>query len=120
MMKSCRTRLWAGGNLGMAQTLLSNVECWLHHMRLDSETGLDADGVHLRPAQGLEAVDYFVPGYAVWAKMIASLADLGYDSNNLVGISLGYLLTQHRRQRSYANPIEKVFSLVLGQDGNTD
>lgn len=32
-------------------------------MRLDSETGLDPEGIRLRAAQGLEAADYLVPGY---------------------------------------------------------
>ena len=32
---------------------------------------------------GLEAVDYFMPGYHVWAKVIEALADVGYDTNNL-------------------------------------
>ena len=41
-------------------------------------------GIGLRSAMGLEALDYFVPGYAVWAKLIEALGDLGYDSNNLV------------------------------------
>ena len=80
-----RKRLWAGGNFGMAKTMFANVECWLQHMSLDPETGLDLEGINLRAATGLEAVDYFVPGYAVWAKMVQGLADIGYDSNNLVG-----------------------------------
>lgn len=83
-MEFFRKRLWAGGNFGMAQTLFSNVECWLRHMALDQKTGRDPKGIHLRAATGLEAVDYFVPGYAVWAKLIEALADLGYDSNFLV------------------------------------
>lgn len=29
-------------------------------------------------------VDYFFPGYAVWAKLIEAAADMGYDTNNLV------------------------------------
>ena len=68
----------------MARTLFYNIDCWLKHMALDPETGLDVPGINLRAAHGLEAVDYFVPGYAVWAKLIQALADLGYDSNNLV------------------------------------
>ena len=85
--------MWAGGNFGMAQTLFANVECWLKHMELDAKTGLDVPGINLRPAMGLEAVDYFVPGYAVWAKLIRALADLGYDSNNLVRIPASPLLS---------------------------
>lgn len=68
----------------MAQTLFSNVDCWLKHMSLDEKTGLDQPGINLRAANGLEAVDYFVPGYAVWAKMVQALGDIGYDANNLV------------------------------------
>ncbi len=48
------------------------------------ETGMDPQGVKVRAGQGLEAVDYFLPGYHVWARMIEAFADLGYDSNNLV------------------------------------
>jgi hypothetical protein len=59
---SCRKRMWAGGNFGMAQTLFTNVQCWLTHMALDEETGLDIEGISLRAATGLEAVDYFLPG----------------------------------------------------------
>jgi len=48
-------------------------------------------GRRLRPSwdqaaggQVMEAVDYFVPGYWVFSKMVQNLADLGYDNNNLV------------------------------------
>ena len=53
-------------------------------MTLDEETGMDPEGVRIRSAEGLQAVDFFMPGYHVWAKMIEAFADLGYDSNNLV------------------------------------
>lgn len=52
--------------------------------------------IKLRAATGLEAVDFFMPGYHVWAKLIESLADLGYDSNNLVHIQLIYHLLSLR------------------------
>lgn len=39
---------------------------------------------YLETLQGLMGVDYFFPGYAVWAKLIEAAADLGYDTNNLV------------------------------------
>lgn len=45
---------------------------------------MDPEGVKVRASQGLEAVDYFVSGYHVWARMIEALADLGYDTNDLV------------------------------------
>ena len=40
--------------------------------------------MRLRASEGLFGVDYFFPGYAVWAKLIEAAADLGYDTNNLV------------------------------------
>lgn len=59
-------------------------------MQLDLESGMDPqdETIKLRAAEGLEAVDFFFPGYHVWAKLIESLADLGYDSNNVVRCSL--------------------------------
>ena len=32
-------------------------------------------------------MDYFFPGYHVWAKLIESLADLGYDANTMVSLN---------------------------------
>ncbi len=63
-----------------------NSSCWFEHMQLDMKTGMDPEdsAIRLRAAEGLEAVDFFMPGYHVWAKLIESLGDLGYDSNNLV------------------------------------
>ena len=34
--------------------------------------------------RGLAAVDFLMPNYYVWAKIIEALADLGYDPNMLV------------------------------------
>ena len=47
-------------------------------------TGLDPEGVALRASEGLSAVDFLMPGYFVWGKIIEALADVGYDTNNLV------------------------------------
>eukprot|EP00882_Tetradesmus_deserticola_P005236 GHRQ01005513.1.p1 GENE.GHRQ01005513.1~~GHRQ01005513.1.p1 ORF type:complete len:320 (+),score=124.15 GHRQ01005513.1:183-1142(+) len=77
-----RQRLW--GTLSMAQTLLADRGCWMRHMKLDPVTGSDPPGIKLRAAKALEAVDYFVPGYWVFSKLVQSLADIGYDNNNLV------------------------------------
>ena len=70
----------------MTQSFFGNSSCWFEHMQLDMEDGMDPVGgdIKLRAAEGLEAVDFFFPGYHVWAKLIESLADLGYDSGNLV------------------------------------
>jgi hypothetical protein len=47
-------------------------------------------------SQGLLGVDYFFPGYAVWAKLIEAAADMGYETNNLVSSLLSIVLL-HRR-----------------------
>ncbi|KAK9805752.1 hypothetical protein WJX73_005728 [Symbiochloris irregularis] len=78
-----RERIW--GSMTMTHSFVRNTLCWLEHMALDEKTGADPPGVKLRAAEGLEAVDYFMPGYHVWAKLIEALADVGYDSNMLVG-----------------------------------
>lgn len=36
----------------------------------------------LRAVEGLAGVDYFMPGYGVWARVIEELARLGYDATN--------------------------------------
>ncbi|KAK9839349.1 hypothetical protein WJX84_008799 [Apatococcus fuscideae] len=76
-----RNKIWGSANMGLQFTLHTN--CWLEHLSLDPETGMDPPGIKLRAALGLEAVDYFVPGYLVWAKLIEALGDMGYDSNML-------------------------------------
>ena len=76
-----RQRLY-GGTL-MLKSLITDSQCWLRHMKLDNITGLDPPGIKLRPAAGLEAADYLVGGYWVWAKLIENLADIGYDSNSM-------------------------------------
>lgn len=50
-------------------------------------TGLDPEGVALRASEGLAAVDFLMPGYFVWGKIIEALADIGYETNNLVRLS---------------------------------
>lgn len=57
--------------------------CWVEHMSLDNETGLDPPGIKIRPVSGLVAADYFAPGYFVWAVLIANLAHIGYEDKNM-------------------------------------
>lgn len=47
-------------------------------------------------SQGLLGVDYFFPGYAVWAKLIEAAADMGYETNNLVSSLLSFVLLHCR------------------------
>ncbi|XP_038696575.1 phospholipid:diacylglycerol acyltransferase 1-like isoform X2 [Tripterygium wilfordii] len=57
--------------------------CWVEHMSLDNETGLDPPGVRVRPVSGLVAADYFAAGYFVWAVLIANLARIGYEEKTM-------------------------------------
>ncbi|KAJ4957836.1 hypothetical protein NE237_024947 [Protea cynaroides] len=74
-----RKRLW-GGNFG---EVFKRPLCWVEHMSLDNETGLDPSGIRVRPVTGLVAADYFAPGYFVWAVLIANLARIGYEEKTM-------------------------------------
>ncbi len=76
-----RDRFW--GTLTMLRALILDGPCWMEHMKLDPITGLDPSGIRIRPAQGLEAADFLLPGFWVWARIIENLAEIGYDNNNL-------------------------------------
>ncbi|KVH94029.1 Lecithin:cholesterol/phospholipid:diacylglycerol acyltransferase [Cynara cardunculus var. scolymus] len=75
-----RKRLW-GGTFG---EIYKRPLCWIEHMSLDNETGLDPPGVRVRPVSGLVAADYFAAGYFVWAVLIANLARIGYEEKNMM------------------------------------
>ncbi|XP_058088223.1 putative phospholipid:diacylglycerol acyltransferase 2 [Magnolia sinica] len=74
-----RKRLWAGSFTEIFKRPL----CWLEHMSLDNETGLDPPGIRVRAVPGLVAADYFAPGYFVWAVLIENLARIGYEGKNM-------------------------------------
>lgn len=74
-----RKRLW-GGTFG---EVYKRPLCWVEHMSLDNETGMDPPGIRVRPVTGLVAADYFAPGYFVWAVLIANLARIGYEEKNM-------------------------------------
>lgn len=85
-----RQRLW--GTLTMLRTLLMDKECWIEHLRLNPLTGSDPEGIRMRAAQGLEAADFILPGFWVWARIISNLAEIGYDHNNLYMASYDWRL----------------------------
>ncbi|KDP33885.1 hypothetical protein JCGZ_07456 [Jatropha curcas] len=74
-----RKRLW-GGTFG---EVYKRTLCWVEHMSLDNETGLDPPGIRVRPVSGLVAADYFAAGYFVWAVLIANLARIGYEEKTM-------------------------------------
>ncbi|KAG2495385.1 hypothetical protein HYH03_006653 [Edaphochlamys debaryana] len=85
-----RQRMW--GTLAMVQAFLTDAACWFRHMELDPVSGLDPEGIKVRAAVGLEAVDYFIQGYWVWGKLVEALADVGYDPNTLVSLPYDWRL----------------------------
>ena len=66
--------------------------CWLKHIMLDPETGLDPPGIRLRAAQGFEAADFFVAGYWIWNKILQNLAVIGYGPNNMLSAAYDWRL----------------------------
>ncbi|KAG2199795.1 hypothetical protein INT46_003557 [Mucor plumbeus] len=86
-----RKRMW--GTTTMFRSVLLDKELWTEHLKLDPITGLDPPGIKIRAAQGLDAADYFVTGYWIWAKIIENLAYIGYDNNNMYLASYDWRLS---------------------------
>ncbi|RZB74939.1 putative phospholipid:diacylglycerol acyltransferase 2 isoform X2 [Glycine soja] len=74
-----RKRLWGDS---FAQ-ILKRPLCWLEHLSLHDETGLDPPGIRVRAVPGLVAADNFASGYLLWADLIENLARIGYEGKNL-------------------------------------
>lgn len=76
-----RKRLW--GSFYMLRAMLLDKMCWIKHLSLDPDTGLDPPGFKMRAAQGMEAADFFIAGYWIWNKILENLAAIGYDLNTM-------------------------------------
>mmetsp|Transcript_6811 Transcript_6811/g.14261 ORF Transcript_6811/g.14261 Transcript_6811/m.14261 type:complete len:544 (-) Transcript_6811:1000-2631(-) len=77
-----KQRLW--GSMTMFSSFASmDGACWLEHISMNLSTGLDPDDITVRPAEGLSNVEYFMPGFGIWAQVVESLADIGYDNSDL-------------------------------------
>ncbi|PVV01527.1 hypothetical protein BB560_004049 [Smittium megazygosporum] len=77
----------------MFKALLLDKSCWYQNMLLDEDTGLDPPGIRLRATLGLEAADYFMTGYWVWAKVIDNLSEIGYDNSKMYMASYDWRLS---------------------------
>ena len=86
-----RQRLW--GTSSMFRAMLLDKEKWIHQMSLDPVTGLDAKGVKVRAAEGLDAATYFAAGYWVWNRLVQNLAAVGYDMNMMTLASYDWRLS---------------------------
>lgn len=111
-----RKRLW--GSWYMLRVMLLDKACWLKHLTLDPITGLDPEGFKMRPAQGMEAADFFVAGYWIWNKILENLAALGYDMNTMMVAAYDWRLAYQdleKRDRYFS----KVKTLIEENLANT-
>lgn len=85
-----RKRMW--GSFYMLRTMVLDKTCWLRHIMLDPETGLDPPNIKVRALQGFEAADFFVTGYWIWNKILQNLAVIGYGPDNMFSASYDWRL----------------------------
>ncbi|KAL2493298.1 Phospholipid:diacylglycerol acyltransferase 1 [Abeliophyllum distichum] len=112
-----RKRLW-GGTFG---EVYKRPLCWVEHMSLDNETGLDPPGIRVRPVTGLVAADYFAPGYFVWAVLIANLARIGYEEKTMYMASYDWRLSFQNtevRDQSLSRIKSNIELMVATNGGN--
>ncbi|XP_050233148.1 phospholipid:diacylglycerol acyltransferase 1-like [Mercurialis annua] len=112
-----RKRLW-GGTFG---EVYKRPLCWVEHISLDNETGLDPPGIRVRAVSGLVAADYFAPGYFVWAVLIANLARIGYEEKTMYMASYDWRLSFQNtevRDQTLSSIKSNIELLVAANGGN--
>ncbi|MED6206024.1 hypothetical protein PIB30_023091 [Stylosanthes scabra] len=67
--------------------------CYLEHLSLHNETGMDPPGIRVRAVPGLVAADNFAHAYSFWSLLIQNLAKLGYEGKNLYMASYDWRLS---------------------------
>ena len=112
-----RKRLW--GSFFMLRTMILDKTCWLKHIMLDTETGLDPPNVKVRAAQGFEAADFFVAGYWIWNKILQNLAVIGYSPDNMLSASYDWRLTYFdlERRDGYFSKLQKQIEMTKKLSG---
>lgn len=112
-----RKRLW--GSWFMLRAMLLDKQCWLQHLKLDPETGLDPPGFKIRAAQGMEAADFFIAGYWIWNKILQNLAAIGYDSNKMSIASYDWRLAYQdlERRDGYFSKLKATIELNMKHTG---
>ncbi|SCU78241.1 LANO_0A02498g1_1 [Lachancea nothofagi CBS 11611] len=106
-----RKRLW--GSFYMLKTMVLDKMCWLKHVMLDPETGLDPPNFTLRAAQGFEASDFFMAGYWIWNKVLQNLGAIGYDPNKMATAAYDWRLAylDLERRDSYFSKLKQKVEL---------
>ncbi|ODV80754.1 LACT-domain-containing protein [Suhomyces tanzawaensis NRRL Y-17324] len=107
-----RKRLW--GSFYMLRTMVLDKGCWLKHIMLDPNTGLDPPNVRLRAAQGFEAADFFMAGYWIWNKILQNLAVIGYGPNNMISAAYDWRLAylDLERRDGYFSKLQQQIELT--------
>lgn len=112
-----RKRLW--GSFYMLRTMVLDKVCWLRHLMLDPETGLDPPHFRLRAAQGFEAADFFMAGYWIWNKVIQNLGAIDYSPDEMFTAAydwrLAYLDLEIRDR--YFTKLKQQVELTYGLSG---
>lgn len=80
----------------MIYLILTDPQCWLDLFSVNKTTGLDKDGTKVRADTGFTSIDFFVPGYWVWAKILINLADIGYDPQSMAVMSYDWRLSPRK------------------------
>ncbi|CAI4050377.1 phospholipid:diacylglycerol acyltransferase SKDI_14G3280 [Saccharomyces kudriavzevii IFO 1802] len=104
-----RKRLW--GSFYMLRTMVMDKVCWLKHVMLDPETGLDPPNFTLRAAQGFESTDYFIAGYWIWNKVFQNLGVIGYEPNRMTSAAYDWRLAYldlEKRDRYFTKLKEEI------------
>lgn len=60
-------RIW--GSVECAKFAVQDTACWLEHLGLDEKTWEDPEGIRVRVVEGMNSMDYLMPGYFVWGKV---------------------------------------------------
>lgn len=110
-----RKRIW--GSMYMIRAMFMDKTCWLKHIMLDTETGLDPEGIIVRAAQGFEAADFFMAGYWIWNKIIQNLSILGYEPNKMVTAAYDWRLAylDLERRDHYFSALKSQIELLKHQ-----
>ncbi|QLL31052.1 hypothetical protein HG536_0A08690 [Torulaspora globosa] len=104
-----RKRLW--GSFYMLRTMVLDKVCWLRHIMLDPESGLDPPNFRLRAARGFEAADFFMAGYWIWNKVIQNLGAIDYDPDKMLTAAYDWRLAYldlERRDRYFTKLKEQI------------
>ena len=89
-----RQKIW--GSAHCLTEMIRSPKCWMYHMMLNETTGLDPDGIKLRPIAGARGADYLFPGYWVWALLLDNLVFLGYDTNMIYFANYDWRVSPHK------------------------